>query len=259
MPETSSTSRATAASYRLDGTLEILGRLDEQVKVRGVRVELAEIRMALGRHAGVWESAVLVREVRPGDPLLVAYVVPRPGAAPGPEDLRRHLRQELPEAMVPSAFVILPALPLNANGKLDRRALARYEVEIPASGGRTLLTPVEEIVAGLWSEVLGRREVGTDESFFELGGHSLTGAQVMSRLREVFAVELPLRVLFEAPTVATLAAEVERRRRPEDVPELPSIASFRQDRSAPSPLSFAQERFWTGRELEARTVAPRSR
>ncbi|HSF41045.1 MAG TPA: amino acid adenylation domain-containing protein [Thermoanaerobaculia bacterium] len=241
--------------YRLDGTLEILGRLDEQVKVRGVRIELAEIRMALGRHAGVWESAVLVREVRPGDPLLVAYVVPRPGAAPGPEDLRRHLRQELPEAMVPSAFVILPALPLNANGKLDRRALARYEVEVPASGGRTLLTPVEEIVAGLWSEVLGRREVGTDESFFQLGGHSLTGAQVVSRLREVFAVELPLRVLFESPTVAALAAEVERRRRPEGAPELPSIASFRQERSAPPPLSFAQERFWTGRELEARTVA----
>ncbi|MFL6198936.1 MAG: condensation domain-containing protein, partial [Thermoanaerobaculia bacterium] len=236
--------------YRLDGTLEILGRLDEQVKVRGVRVEPAEIRMALGRHAGVWESAVLVREQ-----LLVAYVVPWPGAAPDPEDLRRQLRRELPEAMVPSAFVLLDALPLTPNGKLDRRALARHEVEVPASGGRTLLTPAEEIIAGLWSEALGRREVGPDDNFFQLGGHSLTGAQVVSRLREVFAVELPLRVLFEAPTVAALAAEIERRRRPEGAPEVPSIASFRQDRSSPPPLSFAQERFWAERRFEARSVA----
>jgi amino acid adenylation domain-containing protein len=247
--------------YRLDGTLEILGRLDEQVKIRGVRVEPAEIRLALGRHAGVWESAVLAREVRPGDQLLVAYVVPRPGAAPDPEDLRRHLRRELPEAMVPSAFLILDALPLTPNGKLDRRALARYEVEIPASGGRTLLTPVEEIVAGLWSEVLGLPRVGPDDNFFQLGGHSLTGARVFSRLRQVLQADLPLRLLFEAPTVAGLAAEIERRRRPGDSPARPArparpaISSFSQDRSSPPPLSFAQERFWAGRQLEARSVA----
>ena len=246
--------------YRLDGTLEILGRLDEQVKIRGVRVEPAEIRAALGRHPAVWDSAVLVREPRPGnhqiDHQLAAYVVLRPGAVFDSEALRRHLRQELPEAMVPSSFAALDALPLTPNGKIDRRALAAVELETPASGGaqRTLLTPAEEIVAGLWSEVLGR-QVGPDENFFQLGGHSLTGAQVVSRLRQVFAVELPLRILFEAPTVATLAAEVERRRRPEGATDLPSIASFRQDRSAPPPLSFAQERFWTGRELEARTVA----
>ncbi|HET9228255.1 MAG TPA: amino acid adenylation domain-containing protein, partial [Thermoanaerobaculia bacterium] len=240
--------------YRLDGTLEILGRLDEQVKIRGVRVEPAEIRMALGRCAGVWESAVLLHEVGPGDQLLVAYVVPRPGAVLEPEELRRRLRLELPEAMVPSAFVILDALPLTPNGKLDRRALARYEVAIPASGGRTLLTPVEEIVAGIFAEVLKAPQVGPGDNFFQLGGHSLTGARVFSRLRQVFQVDLPLRMLFEAPTVAGLAAEVERLRG-QGAPDRPAISSFRQDRSAPPPLSFAQERFWAGRHLEARTVA----
>jgi acyl carrier protein/NRPS condensation-like uncharacterized protein len=246
--------------YRRDGTLEILGRLDDQVKIRGVRVEPAEVRAALGRCPGVWESAVMAREVRPGDHRLVAYVVPRPDG-PGfpldPEALRRQLRQELPEALVPSTFVVLDALPLTPNGKVDRRALARLEVEIPSSSGeaRELRTPVEEIVAGLWAEVLGVPRVGPDDSFFQLGGHSLTGAQMVSRLRETFRVELPLRVLFEAPTVAALAAEVERRRRGDYAPDHPSIASFRQDRSAPSPLSFAQERFWAGRHAEARSVA----
>ncbi|MFL6200633.1 MAG: condensation domain-containing protein, partial [Thermoanaerobaculia bacterium] len=239
--------------YRLDGTLEILGRLDEQVKIRGVRVEPAEIRLTLARHAGVWESAVLVRESRPGEQLLVAYVVPRPGAAPDPEDLRRHLRRELPEAMVPSAFVLLDALPLTPNGKLDRRALARYEVEVPAAGGRTLLTPVEKIVAGVMADVLGLPRVGPDDNFFQLGGHSLTGARMFSRLRQVFRADLPLRILFESPTAAGLAAEIERLR---SALERPGIAAFRDDRSSPPPLSFAQERFWDGRELEARTVAP---
>jgi amino acid adenylation domain-containing protein len=243
--------------YRPDGILEILGRVDEQVKIRGVRVELGEVRAALGRHEGVWESALLVHEVGPGDYRLAAYVVPRSGAMLDREELRRHLRLELPEPMVPSAFVLLDALPLTPNGKIDRRALAGHAVEIPASGDRRApRTPVEEIVAGLWSEVLGLERVGADDNFFQLGGHSLTGAQVISRLRQELRVDLPLRVLFEAPTVAGLAAEIERRRAQDCAPERPTITSFRQDRSAPPPLSFAQERFWTGREQEARAVAP---
>ncbi len=244
--------------YGLDGGLDILGRVDEQVKIRGVRFEPAEIRVVLGRHATVWESAVMVREGRSGDQYLAAYLVLRPGAVLDPEALRRHLRQELPEAMVPSAFVALDALPLTPNGKLDRRALARIELEIPAAGGeaRALRTAVEEIVAGLWAEVLGLPGVGPDDNFFQLGGHSLKGAQVVSRLRQKLQVHLPLRVLFEAPTVATLAAEIERRRRQDGTPERPAIASFRQDRSSPPPLSFAQERFWAGRQREALTVAP---
>ncbi|HKH48828.1 MAG TPA: amino acid adenylation domain-containing protein, partial [Thermoanaerobaculia bacterium] len=246
--------------YRLDGTVEILGRLDEQVKIRGVRVEPAEIRAALGRHPAVWESAILVHEHRPGDQRLVAYVVLRPGAALDLEALRRHLRQELPEAMVPSTFVTVDALPLTPNGKLDRRALAKYEPRFDQdtqAGGnepRVLRTPVEEIVAGVAAEVLGLPQVGPDDSFFQLGGHSLSGAQLVSRLRQALQVDLPLRVLFEAPTVAGLAAEIERRRRA-GAPERPAISAFRQDRSAPPPLSFAQERFWAERQLESRTVA----
>ncbi len=243
--------------YRLDGTVEILGRLDEQVKIRGVRIEPAEIRVALGRHSAVWESAVVAREVRAGDHLLVAYLVLRPGAVLDPEDLRRHLRQELPEAMVPSAFVALDALPLTSNGKIDRGALARRELEIPSAAGekRAPRTSVEEIVAGLWSEVLGLTQIDPDDNFFQLGGHSLSGAQVVSRLRQALRVDLPMRVLFEAPTVASLAAEIERLRSHGGAADRPAITSFHPDRSSPPPLSFAQESFWEGRRIEARSVA----
>ncbi|MDP9121963.1 MAG: condensation domain-containing protein, partial [Acidobacteriota bacterium] len=239
--------------YRLDGTLEILGRIDEQVKIRGVRIEPAEVRALLGRHDAVAESAVVFREVQPGDHRLVAYVVLRPGAVLDAEALRRHLRQELPEVMVPAAFVALDALPLTPNGKLDPRALPAPVV----SGGveRALSTPVEEITAGLWAELLGLPRVGAGDNFFELGGHSLIGAQLISRLRQALGVDLPLRALFETPTVAGLAAEIERRRRGGGALERRTIASFRQDRGSPPPLSFAQERYWAGRHLEARTVA----
>jgi NRPS condensation-like uncharacterized protein/acyl carrier protein len=204
---------------------------------------------------------VLAHETRPGDlsggQRLVAYLVLRAGVVLDPEKLRSKLRKELPEAMVPSTFVTLNALPLTPNGKLDRRALASHLAKIPTSGAepRDLRTPVEEIVAGLWSEVLRLPQVAPDDSFFQLGGHSLTGAQVISRLRQVFGVDLPLRVLFEAPTVAGMAAEIEHRRRRDGALERPTIASFRRDRSAPPPLTFAQERYWAGRQLEARTVA----
>jgi amino acid adenylation domain-containing protein len=245
--------------YRLDGTVEILGRLDEQVKVRGVRIEPAEIRAALGRHPGVWESAIIVRQHEPGDHRLVAFLVPRPGAVLDREALRRHLRQELPEAMVPSTFVVLDALPLTPNGKVDRRALDRHELATAAAAPeeepRAPRTPAEEIVAGLWSEVLRLPHIGPDDNFFQLGGHSLSGAQVVSRLRQALSIDLPLRTLFEAPTVASLAAEIERRRKNEDAPERPSIASFHADRSAPPPLSLAQEALWVGRQAEARSVA----
>ena len=153
---------------------------------------------------------------------------------------------------------MLDALPLTPNGKLDRAALARRELLAPAAAAeaRALRTPVEEIVAGLWSELLGVHPVGPDDNFFQLGGHSLSGAQVVSRLRHALQVELPLRVLFEAPTVAGLAAEIDRRRSQQGAVEQPTILAFHQERSTPPPLSFAQERFWAGRQLEARTVAP---
>ena len=239
--------------YRLDGTLEILGRLDSQVKIRGVRIELAEIQVCLGRHEAVSESAVVLREVQPGDYRLVAYIVPRPGAVFDPEALRRHLRLELPEVMIPAAFVALDALPLTPNGKLDSRALPAPVV--PGGSQRALHTPVEEITAGLWAELLGLSHVGPDDNFFALGGHSLIGARLISRLRQALEVNLPLRALFEAPTVAGLAAEIECLRRGAGALEVPTITSFHRDRSSPPPLSLAQERYWAGRHLEARSVA----
>jgi amino acid adenylation domain-containing protein len=243
--------------YLPNGEVAFAGRADQQVKLRGFRIELGEIEAALALHPGVRLAVVGLREDHGGDKRLVAYVVPAVESAVATADLHDFLWQRLPAYMVPSAFLLLEAMPLNPNGKVDRRALGRLPWEISAAGGeaRTLRTPVEEIVAGLWSEVLGIPNIGPDDNFFQLGGHSLTGAQVVSRLRQALGVELPLRVLFQAPTVATLAAEVSSRRRQDGAPELPSIVAFHHDRSTPAPLSFAQERFWEGRQLEARTVA----
>jgi amino acid adenylation domain-containing protein len=192
-----------------DGNLILSGRFDDQVKIRGYRVEPAEVEQALSRHPGVREAAVVAREDEPGQKRLVAYVV-RGEAALGPSDLRGFLKEKLPEYMVPSAFVTLEALPLTPNGKVDRKAL-------PAPEGRPELneahvaprTPTEEVLAGIWAQVLGLDRVGVHDNFFELGGHSLLATQVVSRLRKAFQRELPIRWLFEAPTVAQLAARVD--------------------------------------------------
>ncbi|HZG43251.1 MAG TPA: amino acid adenylation domain-containing protein, partial [Longimicrobium sp.] len=202
--------------WRADGTLEYLGRLDEQVKVRGYRIELGEIEAALRQARGVADCAVVVREDATGDRRLAAYIV---GDAET-EALRAYVRQSLPEYMVPSAFVFMDALPLTANGKLDRRALPAPDL---ASAEETYMaprTPVEEVLAGLWAEVLRLERVGVEESFFDLGGHSLLATRVVSRVRAVFSVELPLRALFEGPTVAEMAVRVEELRRAE-LPVLP--------------------------------------
>ncbi|WP_420126163.1 amino acid adenylation domain-containing protein [Longimicrobium sp.] len=226
-----------------DGKLEFIGRVDEQVKVRGFRIEPGEIEAALTAHAGVHEVRVIVRQDRPGEQLLVAYVVGQADA----DALREHLRESLPEYMVPSAFVTLERIPLTPNGKLDVKALpapdlASAEEKYVAPG-----TPAEEVLAGIWAEVLRLERVGVEDSFFELGGHSLLATRVVSRVREVFAVELPLRALFEGPTVARLAARVEELRQAE-LPVLPPVVPVQ--RTAPLPLSFAQERLWFIDRLE---------
>ncbi|HEX8904580.1 MAG TPA: condensation domain-containing protein, partial [Longimicrobiaceae bacterium] len=222
--------------WRADGVVEYLGRLDEQVKVRGFRIELGEIETVLRRHPGVADCAVIAREDTPGDRRIVAYVV---GTAE-PEELRPHIRRSLPEYMLPAAFVRLEQLPLSPNGKVDRKALPAPEF---AGDERYVAprTPAEELLAGIWAEVLRVERVGVHDSFFELGGHSLLATRVVSRVREVFAVELPLRALFEGPTVAELALAVEslrREGRPQPRPITPA------DRTQPPPLSFAQERLW---------------
>ncbi|HEU0080060.1 MAG TPA: non-ribosomal peptide synthetase, partial [Longimicrobiaceae bacterium] len=183
--------------WRADGVLEFLGRADQQLKVRGFRVEPGEIEAALLAHPAVREAVVAAREAAPGDRRLVAYVVGEDGAAPAADELRAHLRARLPEYMLPSAFAALPAMPLTAHGKVDRRALPEPEVDAGRGGGDAPRTVTEELLAGVWAELLGG-EPGVHDDFFDLGGHSLLAAQVASRVRAVLGVELPLRALFEA-------------------------------------------------------------
>ncbi|HZG42966.1 MAG TPA: amino acid adenylation domain-containing protein, partial [Longimicrobium sp.] len=229
--------------WRADGTLEFVGRVDAQVKIRGFRIEPGEIEAVLRGHESVTDCSVVAREDVPGDRRLVAYVVGEAEA----EALRARLRQSLPEYMVPAAFVVLDALPLTPNGKLDRKALPAPEYAAGADRYVAPRTPVEEVLAGSWAEVLRLERVGVQESFFELGGHSLIATRVVSRVRELFGVELPLRALFEGPTVAELAGRVEEMRRAE-VPVLPPVVPV--ERTGALPLSFAQERLWFLDRLE---------
>ncbi len=231
------------------GAIEFMGRLDGQVKIRGFRVEVGEVETVLAGHPAVRDAAVVAvaAAAGAGDHQLVAYVVGVAGEPPA-EELRAHLKQVLPEHMVPRTFVAVAALPLNANGKLDQAALPPP----PAAARQGLAafraprTPVEEMLAGIWGQVLRRDEVGIDDSFFDLGGHSLLATQVVSRTRAVFGIDMPLRALFEAPTVAELAVRIQALRRLPAAaavlpPPPPLVASARPARL---PLSFAQERLW---------------
>ena len=193
--------------YLPNGNVEFLGRSDHQVKNRGFRVELGEIEVVLGRHPDVQEAVVIIREDEPGEVRLVAYIVTSQDQKPTISVLRRFLKEKLPEYMLPSAFVMLDALPLTPSGKVDRRALpapdtARPEVEEAFVAPRT---PLEGEITKTWSQVLGLEEVGIHDNFFDLGGHSLLATQINSRLCEAFQIELPLRSLFEAPTVVELS------------------------------------------------------
>ncbi|WP_420124962.1 non-ribosomal peptide synthase/polyketide synthase [Longimicrobium sp.] len=221
-----------------DGTIEFMGRSDAQVKVRGFRIELGEIEARLAEHAAVHEVVVVARDGEIGDPRLVAYYVGNPAVK---AELRAHLAERLPEYMVPAAFVHMDALPVNPNGKLDRKALPAPDY---ASDEETYVAPrtgVEEVLAGIWAEVLGVARLGVHDSFFELGGHSLLATQAVSRVRELFGVELPLRALFEGPTVAELAVRVEDMRHA-GLPVLPPVVPA--ERTEALPLSFTQQRLW---------------
>ncbi len=196
--------------WRMDGELEFLGRLDQQVKLRGHRIELGEIEAVLRNCEGVDQAVVVMRQDSPGDKCIVGYVVPAGGAQRS--GLREELKRRLPEYMVPSALVFLKQLPLLANGKLDRRRL-------PAPGGEdgtfhsgyvAPRTPVEHQIAGIWSEVLPMAQISVEDNFFEIGGHSLSAARVAARMSDVFNIEVPLRKLFEAPTITALAVIVEQ-------------------------------------------------
>jgi amino acid adenylation domain-containing protein len=197
-----------------DGTLEFLGRVDQQLKVRGFRVEPGEVEAVLASHPQVGEAVVTARGATAADRMLVAYVTPAGDAAPAAAELRAWLRERLPEYMVPAAFVALDSIPLTPNGKMDRHALPAPEQSGPATPHVAPRTPVEEEVAAIWAEVLGMERVGIHDNFFEHGGHSLRATQVVSRVRGALGAEISLRDLFDAPTVAELAVCVEARRPP---------------------------------------------
>jgi amino acid adenylation domain-containing protein len=219
-----------------DGNLHHLGRVDGQVKVRGYRIELGEVQAAVARHPDVADAAVVVREDRPGDRRLVAYAVPANGAEVEPAGLRAHLVTVLPEHMVPSAVVVLDTLPLSPNGKLDRNALPAPQAAA-AAGERPPRTPGEKALCDLFAEVLGVPRVGIDDGFFDLGGHSLLATRLTGRIRSALGVEVPIRALFETPTVAGLAGLLDGARTTR-----PALRA--RPRPATVPLSFAQRRLW---------------
>jgi acyl carrier protein len=204
------------ARYLADGTIEFLGRLDFQVKLRGFRVEPGEIETLLGRHPAVRQAVVTLHEDKPSEPFatlkrLVAYVVPMQTQAPDTTQLRSFLSNRLPSYMVPSAFVFLDRLPFTPNGKVDRKALPPPDTSTRDS--KKPFTPpctaMEKTVAEIWFQVLHVERIGVHDDFFELGGHSLLATQVVWRVRNALKIDLPLRALFEHPTVASLAVRVE--------------------------------------------------
>jgi natural product biosynthesis luciferase-like monooxygenase protein len=197
--------------YRADGNLEFLGRVDFQVKVRGYRIELGEIETILSRHESVREAVIVAREDTPGDKRLVAYLLAQPGQEPATATLREHLRQHLPEYMVPSHFVTLAAFPLTPNRKVDRKALPIPALAKPASDTAHVVpqSPTERILVEIWQRILHLSELGTGDNFFDLGGNSLIAVALIGEIRTVFEVDLPLIYLFRSPTVESLAKQID--------------------------------------------------
>ncbi|HEY0739205.1 MAG TPA: condensation domain-containing protein, partial [Herpetosiphonaceae bacterium] len=260
------------ARHRADGAIEFLGRIDHQIKLRGFRIELGEIEAALADHALVRDALVVAHTLAPGDTRLVGYVVPALPHDTSPTEtaddltfhaaadltprLHEYLQARLPEYMVPAALIVVDAFPLTPNGKVDRAALPA-----PSWGSLTDLapeslprTPVEMLLADIWQQVLSVPAVGIHQNFFDLGGHSLLATQVMSRVRTVFGVNLPVRTLFEQPTIALLSRVVTAaQREAQALPPLPPLTPH-----APTdalPLSFAQQRLWFIEQLEPGTAS----
>ncbi len=233
------------ARFRQEGSLEFLGRGDHQVKIRGFRIELGEIESALNQHPEVAQAVVVARDNRSGGQRLVAYFVSRQKLSD--RELQRHLRATLPDYMVPSAFVQMEEFPLTANGKINRQALPEPEV---GKGHPTRIDPrnsLEEILCGIWSDVLRAEQVYVNQNFFELGGHSLLATRVVSRVRDQLGVDVPLRALFEGPTVAEFAVAVEQAQSREQGLEAPPIRPV--SRAQTLPLSYAQQRLWFFEQL----------
>ncbi|MBV9789517.1 MAG: amino acid adenylation domain-containing protein, partial [Chloroflexi bacterium] len=243
------------ARYRADGQIEFLGRIDRQVKLRGFRIELGEIEATLLRHSAVEQSVVLVYTDQSGGQRLIGYVAKRQ-AAPSDETLRAELRsllqRDLPAYMVPATLLVLDTMPLTPNGKIDRRALPVPDRNDTDREQRFVAprTPTEELIANVWAEVLGVSALSVDDNFFERGGHSLLATQAVTRLRNVLGLDLPLRLIFEAPTVAAFATQLAQYR---PTAAQPIVAAPRDN--SPLPLSFAQQRLWFLDQLQRGSMA----
>ncbi|MCA1566176.1 MAG: amino acid adenylation domain-containing protein [Acidobacteria bacterium] len=236
--------------YMPDGNVEPLGRADHQVKIRGFRIELGEVEAVLGLHEGVREAVVIAREDTAGERRLVAYIVGEGVAAPASNELREFLKERLPDYMVPTAFVSIDALPLTPNKKVDRSALP---APAQAQGAKeashvAARTPNEERLAGIWSQVLKQARVGIHDNFFELGGHSLLAIRLIARIRDEFNVELPLRDVFQSPTVAELVTRIEEMRKTKPLARVTSPQPVARDGALS--LSFAQQRLWFVDQLD---------
>jgi acyl-coenzyme A synthetase/AMP-(fatty) acid ligase/acyl carrier protein len=199
------------ARYLPDGNIELLGRIDQQVKIRGHRVELGEIEARLNEYPGVRESVVLLRELKNGEKALVAYVIPRQEQRPTSEELRQYTHEKLPDYMVPERVMFMDAFPQTPNKKIDRNAFPAPETDARREEKETeqSATPIEEVLTGLWKELLGLKTVGRQDNFFELGGHSMLAMQLVAKIRKHFKIDFRLKNLFERQTVAGLAETIE--------------------------------------------------
>ncbi|MCP5425323.1 MAG: amino acid adenylation domain-containing protein [Gammaproteobacteria bacterium] len=238
--------------YRPDGSIEFLGRTDFQVKIRGFRVEPGEVESALLAHPQVAQALVLARPDAVGAQQLIAYVVPQGDRSIDSAEWRHYLATLLPKYMMPAAFVSLPEFPLNANAKIDRNALPGPDEAEVASTEHPPRTPTEEVLVAVWSDVLAVKSLGIHDDFFDRGGHSLLATQIVSRLRDIFGIECPLRAFFSRSSVAELARYIDDHRQ---LPAAPSNPVKAVARNRPLPLSFAQERLWFLDQIEGASAA----
>ncbi|TAE52347.1 MAG: non-ribosomal peptide synthetase, partial [Nostocales cyanobacterium] len=238
--------------YLEDGNIEYIGRIDNQVKIRGFRIELGEIEALLNTYPQVEQAVVIAREDIPGDKRLVAYLATKVTSITSRE-LREFIKDNLPEYMIPSAFVCLDSLPLTPSGKVNRRALPAPDYSEIKSEYVAPCTPTEEILTGIWTQVLKVERVGINDNFFEIGGHSLLATQLVSRIRQSFQVEIPLQRIFANGTVAELASLIEQLQKQQleifAQPILPRVEN------AELPLSFAQQRLWFINQFEPNSAS----
>ncbi len=235
--------------YLPDGNIEFLGRMDNQVKIRGFRIELGEIESVLSTHSEVKEAVVIAREDQPGNKQLAAYFTPKEEEnPPGIDELLKFFKAKLPDYMIPAFFVFIDALPLTPNGKIDRKALPAADVSALQKEYTAPRTDTEKQIASVWKSVLQLEKVGVFDNFFEVGGHSLLATVVISRMREIFRIDIPIRSLFEFPEISELGDYIENRLKTEEIKEYTSIKPV--SRTEPLGLSFAQRRLWFLDEFE---------